>query len=99
MKAYSEKTRKFYNTVEECEKAEKEYDDQRALVEAKRKELADARSTRAKEVEDAFKAVIEADKKYHELLKKFMKDYGNFHATYQDDNIPVSLFDLFFGLF
>ena len=37
---------------------------------------------RAKEVEAAFKAEMEAHNKYIELRNKFIKDYGSFHMSY-----------------
>ena len=92
MKIYSEKTNKEYTTVEECLQAEKEFDEavakekaekERKLAEeqAKHKALTEARKSRANEVEEAYKAVIEAQKHYHELLQAFCKDYGAFHMT------------------
>jgi hypothetical protein len=98
MKSYSEKTKRLYDTPEECLAAEEEFDKKLALAEAQKKELAETRASRAQEVKDAFQELLEADKKYQELLKKFSKDYGGFHATYQCDGLPISIFDLFLGM-
>ena len=81
MTIMSEKTGKKYNTVEECLADEKRYDEKIAIEEAKKKELSNARKDRAKEVEDAYKKRIEADKNYRTLLNKFIDDYGSFHMT------------------
>ena len=81
MKIFSEKTNKYYETVDECLDEEKKYDEAIAKEEAKKKELADARKNRAKEVEDAYRARLEADKIYREKLNKFIDDYGSFHMT------------------
>lgn len=90
MKIFSEKTNKYYSTVDECIEAEKKV----AAKEAKKKELSDARKNRAKEVEDAYKARLEADKVYQEKLNKFIEDYGSFHMTFDTKlENPVSLFD------
>ena len=111
MKIYSEKTNKEYATVEDCLAAEKEYDDaiaakkaeeEKALAEAKakREELATARKERATEVEDAYKAVLEAQKVYRQKLDAFVKDYGSFHMTVKTgDGNPFDLFNGFFDRF
>jgi uncharacterized protein YgiB involved in biofilm formation len=94
MKIFSEKTNKYYSTVDECVEAEKKYDEEVAAKEAKKKELSDARKNRAKEVEDAYKARLEADKIYQEKLNKFIEDYGSFHMTFDTKlENPVSFFD------
>jgi hypothetical protein len=84
MKIYSEKTNQEYQTVDECLAAEKEFDEAVAAEEAKKKELAETRKSRAAEVEDAYKAVLEANKVYREKLNAFIKDYGSFHTTIKD---------------
>ena len=107
MKIFSEKTHEEYKTVEECEAAEKKYDEALALAQKQKAELAAARKARAKEVEDAFAHVEEVKKQYAEALGKaraeyadklnaFIKDYGSFHATIKTgtDN-PFDLFDIF----
>lgn len=94
MKFVSELTNKIYDSVDELEKAEAE-----VKAEQNRKEkLKEARAERAKEVEEAFKAVNEAQKHANELLTAFCKDYGAWHKTYHDvDEVPLfnSVFDFF----
>lgn len=85
MKIISEKTGKQYATPEECLEDEKKFDEELALEEAKKKELVNARKERAKEVEDAYKNRIEADKNYRKLLNKFIDDYGSFHMTFDTE--------------
>lgn len=112
MKIYSEKTNKEYATVDECLAAERQYDEavakakaekEKALAEKKAKEekLNAERKARAEEVEKAYKAVIEANKTYQEVLRLFVKDYGSFHMTLRDDNIadPFSILRIFNTLF
>ena len=111
MKIYSEKTNKEYATVDEClaaeeqfekELAEKKAAEEKALVEAKAKKeaLAAARKERAKEVEDAFKAIFEAQKHYNEVKNKFLEDYGSFHMTIKTgDGNPFNLFNSLFDRF
>lgn len=96
MKYYSEKTKKTYDTEEECLAAEKELD----KVLAKKEELLAVRKERATEVEDAYKAVLEASKIYREKLNAFVKDYGSFHMTLRTgEGNPFDLFDRFFDRF
>ena len=108
MKIYSEKTNKEYATVEECLKAEEAFDKaeaekkaakEKALAEKKAKEekLVVERKERAKEIEDAMKAVKEAEDKYRELLNAFIRDYKSYHYTTTDpDAFPFSsMFSIF----
>lgn len=94
MKYYSDKIRKFYDTEEECVKAEKAYTDKLEAEERKKQELAAQRKTRAKEVEDARTAAIEAQKNYKKLVNDFCKDYGSFHFTYGGKPDSFSIWDL-----
>lgn len=96
MKYYSEKTKKMYDSVEQVEAAELEYDKAHAVQIAKQKE----RKARAEEIASARKVVVEAQKKYNELLNKFVKDYGSYHATYTDGDVETldSIIYKIFGL-
>ena len=95
MKILSEKTKKFYPTVEACEAAEAEYDAKMAKIEAERKALAETRKERAKEVEDAYKKAKEAEKHYLDLRNEFIKDFGSFHMTVRSQEVPSNFDDLF----
>lgn len=107
MKILSEKTNKYYDTVEDCIAAEKEFDDAVKAEEEKRALLAAARKDRANEVEQAYQRIQEikqkatedlkkARKEYEEKLTAFCKDYGQFHMTLKTgiDN-PFDAFDIF----
>ena len=91
---YSDKTKQKYSTVEECEKAEQEYDAALALKEQKKKELVEAKKARANEVVEAYKAVKDAERAYIEKRNAFVKDYGYFHMSFRDEN-DASFSDLF----
>lgn len=82
---YSEILRKYYDTEESCLKAEEEYNEKhKAELLAKEKKTA-----KAKEVEEAYK-------KYIELRSAFIKEYGQFHMTLTDKDLPTnSVFDIF----
>lgn len=100
MRIVSELTGKEYKTVAECEQAEAEFILAQEEKKKKDKELADARKSRAKEVENAYLKISEAQKNYNELLKAFVKDYGSFHMTVKTgDSNPFNLFDRLFEIF
>lgn len=89
-KYWNEYTNEVFDTEEEAMASEKKYLD---AQEAKKRKDSE-RAARAKEVEDAMKAVIEAKKHYNEVLKAFCKDYGSFHYS-TNDLKNYNLFDLF----
>lgn len=90
MKYYSDKTKKLYASVELLNEAEKAYDELHA-AELKK---AEERKSRADEVKEARIAAIEAQRKYNDLLNKFVKDYGSYHETYKDADL-ISINDIF----
>lgn len=94
MKYYSETLKRIYDSEEDCKKAENEFLEKQKEQERKEKELADTRKARAKEVEDAFKEANTAYNKFVELKKKFVKDYGNFHMTFDVKNDFANFFDV-----
>ena len=103
---YSDKTQKFYNSIEEANKEEIEAKEaenrEKILVERKATELkakkeaeVAERKAMAAEVTEALKAMYEAQKVYREKLEAFCKKYGTFHfSTDGIKNIPT-LFDVF----
>ena len=110
IKVYSDRTNKFYNSVEEANRAEfelkekenlekikKEREAELAKVE-KEKKLAE-RKAAAEEVTKARKAMIEAQKVYRKALEDFCGKYGTYHySTDNPDDIP-SLFDFVGNIF
>lgn len=109
IKVYSDRTKQFYNTVEEANRAEFELKEkenrekiqkERELAEAKaKKEQALAeRKTAAEKVEAARKAYLQAQKNYRKEIENFCKTYGTYHySTNNADDIP-SLFNIFDNL-
>ena len=77
---YSEKLKKHYDSEEECQKAELEYDKKYELERVKKEQ----RAAEAKEVEDAFKKANEAYKEAREKLNTFVDKYGSFHTTFNE---------------
>lgn len=73
MKIYSELTKEFYESVPECEKAEKAYEKEQKKL-AEEKEIAEANKSKekkelAKAIEEADKKLVEANELY-EVAKK-----------------------------
>lgn len=110
IKIYSDKTNKFYNSVEEANRAEFELKEkenlariekerkERELKEKKEKDLAE-RKDAAEKVEIARKAYLEAQKAYRKELEDFCGKYGTYHySTDNADEVPA-LFDWFKNLF
>ena len=95
MKFYSEKLNKLFDTEDACAEAEDAHAKAVAEAEAKKKALADERATRAKEVEELYKAAVEAKKAYDAKLQAFLKDYGSFHATFRNVDPFFTLLDWF----
>lgn len=110
IKVYSDRTNKFYNSVEEANRAEFELKEKEnrekiqkereaALAKEKKEKALAERKAAAEKVEAARKAFNEARKAYHDELSGFCKTYGTYHYTTDGkDDIP-SLFDLFDNLF
>lgn len=106
IKVYSDRTGKFYNTVDEANRAEFELKErenlekiqkEKALREEKeRKEaLAAERKADAEKVEAARKVMEEANKAYKDALTEFIDKYGSYHFTTSNPDEVPSLFDVF----
>lgn len=110
VRIYSDRTHKYYDTVDEANKAELEaaVAENRAKIEKEKKEQeekalrekkAAERKERAAKVETARKEMVAAQNKYREVLEKFVKDYGSYHLSWTStDEIPT-LFDFFHSIF
>lgn len=106
MKYFSEKLNKFYDTADECQRAEFEAKEKENLakIEKERKEreekekkekVAAERKAAAEVVENARKAYLEAQKAYREALENFCGKYGTYHYTVENGEEIPSLFDWF----
>lgn len=100
MKYWSEKTHLLYDTEKELNEAEKAAKAEEEKLNEKKK----VRAARAKEVEDALKAAVEAQNHYIELRNEFIDDYGAFHCSYtskapaQSSFDPIKALDLLFNI-
>lgn len=102
LKTYSDVTKKFYDSVEDANAAEKEYNDVIAAKKAAEEAKALERKNDAKLVEEkrkifveARKASVEARKDYEEELSRFCEKHGSYHTTYTTDNVN-DIFDEIF---
>ena len=105
MKYYSEKLRKFYDSADDCQRAEFQAKEQENLAkiqkekalreEKERKEaLAAERKADAEKVEAARKEMEKANKAYKDALSEFIDKHGAYHfSTSNPDEIP-SLLDI-----
>lgn len=98
VKIYSDKTNKFYNTVEEANRAEFELKEKENLekikkereeaeAKAKKEKAAAERKAAAEKVEAARKAYQEAQKAYKTELDKFINTYGSFHMSWSANDM------------
>lgn len=95
MKFYSESLKRLFDTEDALREAEsKAQAEAEARKEAEQKKSAE-RKARAAEVETAREAMVEAGKKYYELLTAFCNDYGTYHYSVKSDDMPDN-FDLSF---
>lgn len=99
MKYLSEVTKKVYDTVDELNAEE-----EKVLTARKERELAEAekkakREERAKEVEEALKFALEAQKEANEKLEAFCKDYGTFHTSLKNTDMVLGNYDPFRNFF
>lgn len=106
IKFYSEKTGKYYNTLEEANKAEFEAKEaenrqkilaeRKAAEEKERKEKeAEERKTMAADIEEKRKAMVAAQKAYSNAIDQFTKRWGSYHySSNSADDIPM-LFKIF----
>lgn len=105
IKVYSDRTGKFYNTVDEANRAEFELKEKENLakIEKERKERelkeqkdkeATERKAAAEKVEAARKAMVEAQGAYKKELEAFCQKYGTYHFSLNNlEDIP-HLFDV-----
>lgn len=79
MKFYSDVTKKFYNSADECEKEENALQVELAAKAAKEDKLKKERKQRAEEVDAAYRH-------YLELLNAFLADYKTYHYSHRSDD-------------
>lgn len=87
MRYYSDLTKKFYDEVEECAKAEELFRAEQAKKEAEALEKSNARKEAAKKVEEAYNKLTLARKEYQKILSDFCKDYDYYHVSLDKNDV------------
>ena len=98
MKYYSEITKKLYDSKEQLTEAEEKMRAEDAEKKAAKEKQRAERAARAKEVDEALKASVDAHNKYIELRNKFIADYGYYHCSYTETSpliTPNTIWDSF----
>ena len=96
MKYFSEHLNKLFDTEKELKEAEAAKIAADEEAKAKKEALSKARKERATAIDELLKKRKELDKEIQKALKEFTKDYGSYHASYQN---AEDLFDSFWDWF
>lgn len=107
---YSDRLNRFFNTVEEANKAEFEAKEkenldkikrerEEALAKEKKEKEAAERKAAAEKVEKTRKEMIAAQKAYKDALSAFVDKYHTYHFSTSDPNEVPTLFDIFENIF
>lgn len=86
MKFYSEVTKSFYDSPEECISAEEEVKAKEAAELARKEKLANEKKAREAHLDELSRAVEEAQEAYHKAFKSYLRDYGTFSRSYDGPN-------------
>ena len=98
MKFFSDITKRFYETPEDCMEAESAALKEKEAAENEKRKAAEMRKNRAAEVEKARDDYLNARKVYNDLLKKFCADYGSYHCSIKSPDEFGDYFDALFKL-
>lgn len=93
MKYYSEETKKFYESVEDCEEAEAEFKKEKEEKLAAEEAKVAARKEAAHDVQIKQEAFLKAKEEYCEALKDFCCKYGAYHTSLSWKDISDCLFN------
>ena len=87
MKFISEETGKIYDTMEECEKADKEVRAARKKEEEEKIKLENEKKGRMEEVKAAYQLAVKAEEDYERLSEEFYKDYGYYRVAEEPERV------------
>jgi len=100
MRYYSDVTRKYYESEKACLEAEEAAQKEEAARKEAEAKAVEDRKAAAKKVEDAYAAMLTAQKEYTKLRREFINKYGAFHMTFCSDNSDsFDWIDQFFRIF
>ena len=99
MKYYSDLTKKIYDDEKSLKKDEQEVEEKQLKVKKEKEALALARKEAAKEIElatvkvnDAYKALKEAQNELYDKKREFINKYGSFHHTTTNPEDPAFVY-------
>lgn len=81
MKYFSDITKRFYESEEDCLQAEQAVNEELEAKRIAKEKAAAARKARAEEIEQARAEYLAAREKYNSLLSNFCKDFGAYHCS------------------
>lgn len=93
MKYYSEETKKFYESIEDCKEAEAEFKKEKEEKLAEEQAKAVLRKEAAHDVQVKQEAYLKAKEEYCEALKDFCCKYGAYHTSLSWKDLDDWLFN------
>lgn len=99
MKFYSEMTKEFYSSPEECVAAEEELKEREEAKRRETEEFEQKKEVRRKELEAVAKEVKDAREHYQTLLQEYLRDYKTVRLIVDNHPIYASLDNNWFRLF
>lgn len=99
MKFYSEMTKEFYSSPEECMAAEEELKVREEAKKRETEEFEQKKEARRKELEAAIKEAREAQERYQTLLQEYLRDYKTVRLTLDKSPIYAGLDENWYHLF
>lgn len=99
MKFYSELTKEFYSTPEECIAAEEDLKMREEAEKRKAEEFEQMKEARRKNLEAAAEEARAAQERYQTLLQEYLRDYNTVRLTVDNHPIYASLDKNWFHLF
>lgn len=99
MKFYSELTKEFYSSSEECMAAEEELKAREEAEKRNAEEFEQKKEARRRDLEAAAKEAKDAQKRYQTLLQEYLHDYKTVRLTVDNHPIYAGLDRNWFHLF
>ena len=99
MKFYSELTKEFYSSPEECVAAEEELKAHEEAEKRKAEEFEQKKEARRKDLEAAAQEARDAQKRYQTLLQEYLCDYKTVRLIVDNHPIYAGLDKNWFHLF
>mgnify|MGYP003327425669 CR=1 FL=1 len=99
MKYYSEELKRLFDSEEELKEEETKVLEAKKKAEEEKEKLAAERKARAAEVDEARKAMVEAQNNYQKVLGDFLRDYKTYHYSTSNIEDMPKLFNYMDSIF